>query len=295
MSSRAVLLLKRLQFCLCFLIAGCGDMSGLTDGGGHDADLEMTDVALDAMDVALDASHDAGLDSRLDASGGPDSGLDGGTDPSIYLDLLTVNEARPIEYRITIQPVVVADDDGSNRAVYLGDAAREAVIKRLVARIWAQAGVEVRWEDPIELHDTWYNRGNYDEWHVDSNSLRPQTDLDVVLDDEAGHLHSDSTVLNMFFARVTPGFADSETQFGGLASRNVAFVNFLDEADDRLGLSLYRRFAAVIAHEMGHTQWLPHVDIADNLMKRTTSTEGERLNEEQIQDAIMGGTTLVPL
>jgi hypothetical protein len=63
--------------------------------------------------------------------------------PTAVSAALVTNPARPIAYRVNIQLIQTALDDGSSPATVLGDPDQRADIESKIDAIWAQAGIEV--------------------------------------------------------------------------------------------------------------------------------------------------------
>ena len=190
---------------------------------------------------------------------------------------LVVNPAAQIVGTVTVQPIVVSNDDGSNQANYFGNAAEQQSIFTLVDTIWAQAGLDIEFLSPNFWNSSFANEGNA--------SPRPQGDFGIIQDEgiSAGVTNGDSTVLNMFMVNAVPGFGSlSANQAAGLASvGGNGIVQYV--GTNLLGFSNGREvIASVVAHEIGHNLGLAHNSIDENLMASGNVVDGERLNAAQI-------------
>ena len=186
-----------------------------------------------------------------------------------------------IVQRIVVQPIVVANDDGSNRANFLGTPAQEADILARVNQIFAQAGVEVDFLQENQFNSTFANVGN--------SFFRPQSDFFQIISsgDAAGVGSSDPNVVDLYFIDRVPGGALGV----GFLGQSGAVVGLADEGFTTAssGLSPSREgFARIIAHEIGHNLGLGHSDLPGLLFPRLTG--GNRfLNDAQV-DSILGSS-----
>lgn len=200
---------------------------------------------------------------------------------------LIVSEPEPITHQVFVQPIVVSNDNGSNTAVFMGDAAAEAYIKGEINRIWAQVGIEIVWEEEVSYSDTFTNSGsgNY------ASSSRPSNDLyAIVRDDDEAPKSASATTINMFFVNICPAFPQlSSTQVAGYArvDRNGTTVTVGSQLPLQLnwtgGINAGRdSIASVLAHEIGHCMGLSHISgMPDNLMYSGSGTAPEYLIQSQ--------------
>ena len=94
---------------------------------------------------------------------------------------LTVNPAIPITHRVTVQPIVVSNDDGSNTAAFFGTLSDQMDIESVIDVIWAQAGIDVEFLAPTSYDSTFANVGAADPrgappesaMHTDATEDRP--------------------------------------------------------------------------------------------------------------------------
>lgn len=197
---------------------------------------------------------------------------------------LSINAALPITERVTVQPIIVSNDDGSNTAEYFGTPSQQAEIIGFVNQIWAQAGIEVSFLTPNTWNNTFANVG------TSAPAPRPTSDLNTIVTtgDAAGVGHVDPLVLDIYFVEIAAGFPNtSENTANGLAFRPGNGVS--QHVGDNLPGFLGGRevIASVVSHEIGHNLGLPHIVEIENLMQAGGSPNpGERLNASQISTAL---------
>ena len=210
---------------------------------------------------------------------------------------LSLNPARPIAYELTVQPIVVSNNDGSDPAEFFGNSSQQSSIESLIDQIWAQAGVDVDWLSPNAWNHTAANQGTIGLGSVVSTGDAAGVDSDV------------PTVLNMYFVEGIQGFGGAV--FGENTAAGIAFSpgNGVTQyvGSNLLGWSGGREvIASVVAHEIGHNLGLPHpgTQLDENLMNGSGSQppvplppgfddDGERLTTSQINIAL-GSSLLVP-
>lgn len=210
---------------------------------------------------------------------------------------LILNAGQPITQVVTMQPIVVSDNDGSNTATYFGSAAQQAAIFALIDQIWAQAGINVEWLAPNFYNNTFANIGSATPGSP--GTARSTNDLGTIVaaGDIAGVGNSNPLIIDIYFVRAAAGF-----QVLGLNSAaGLAFVGG-NGITAYVGSNLLtfqsglEAIASVIAHEIGHNLGLPHIVEAENLMQAGGSpNEGERLNAAQITTSLASNlSTSVP-
>ena len=185
---------------------------------------------------------------------------------------------------VTIQPVIVSNDDGSNTAEFFGNANQEDDIKVRIDAIWAQAGIDIEWLPAVTLNSTFINVGD------GGDGDRPGDDLGEIIEqgDEAGVGSDNPLVIDMYFVELVPAFGDlGETFVNGLAFIDNPGVA-IQVGDNLPGTAGGRTaIAEVTAHEIGHNLGLRHLEVAGNLLAPGGFDDGgSDLNAEQIITAL---------
>ncbi|MEM7784161.1 MAG: hypothetical protein AAF623_12470 [Planctomycetota bacterium] len=162
---------------------------------------------------------------------------------------------------LTIQPIIAANTNGTNRSEFFGDEASEQRIKDLVDFTFYEAGIDVVWLTERNWNNNFANVGN--------SNPRPNSDLDrMVRDgDNAGVGSSNPNVLDMYFVEIVPEFGEtSESTANGLAFVGANGIAF-HVGDNLVTFESGRETIALIAaHEIAHNLGLSHVNIGNNLM-----------------------------
>ena len=174
--------------------------------------------------------------------------------------------------QLVVRPIIVSNGNGGNTAEFFGDAETQAEIEALIDDIYAQANIDVIWENPVEYNNTFANTGN-------TSGTRSSNDLETIVDrgDDVGVGSSNASVVDAYFVEKAPGFGDvGENTVNGLAfvgsSGTAIHVgdNLLDVdagLDFEAGLEA---IAGVVAHELGHNLGLFHTESASNLLNSGT-------------------------
>jgi hypothetical protein len=256
-----------------YIIPGFGD--DIVDAGGGN-DFVVFGFAFNRFNITISGS-DLVIDDTVDVEG---TDLAGGTENFRFTDGDRVAQADVIE-RVTINPIIVSNSDGSNTAELFGTAAQEAEIKRLIDEIYLQAQVDVEWLAPQTYNNTFANIGN--------GGTRPNSDLTTVVNagDSAGIGNSSSLFIDMYFVEIAAGFADTtENTANGLAYVNDNGITM--HVGDNLPSFLGGRdvVARVVAHEIGHNLGLDHVSDTNNLMN-----DGSDLTVSQITTIVNSSFT----
>lgn len=196
---------------------------------------------------------------------------------------LIVNAPLAISEIVTVQPIIVSNNDGSNTSTFFGNLTQQGQIEGLVDQIWAQAGIDVNFLGANFWNNSFANVG--------TANPRPTSDLSTIVSDgaTAGVANVDPNVINMYFVETPAGFNTglSENSAAGLAFVGGNGVTQFVGAN-LLGFSAGRDvIASVVAHEIGHNLGLPHLAEVENLMQEGGSpNQGERLNQSQINTAL---------
>lgn len=213
---------------------------------------------------------------------------------------LAVNASQSITHKLTVQPIIVSNDDGSNTATFMGTSTQEGLIKGFIDDIYAQAGIDVDWLSANAWNDTFANVG--------TANPRPGADLGAMVSDGTadGVTHLDPLVLNVFFVQNPAGFSTglSANQAAGLAYVGANGVSQYVGANLPSFTGGQETVASVIAHEIAHNLGLSHTPSAlqENLMNGSGTTpvngvdfDGQRLTQAQI-DTILASqfTVLIP-
>ncbi|MCH9696970.1 MAG: hypothetical protein K0U68_02595 [Gammaproteobacteria bacterium] len=203
------------------------------------------------------------------------------------------NPALSITHQVTIQPIVVSDDDNSNAATFFGNSRQQSLIEKYIDVIWSQAGINVDFLSARNWKNSFANSGN-----PENNNPRPNWDLRTIISEgtAAGVTHRNASVVNMFFVNVIPSASALTNNF----TAGMAFIG-------RNGISQYvgsgllsssaglELIATVVSHELGHNLGLRHSNRLDfpeknqNLMWSSSlgpgRRSGQRLNQAQINIA----------
>ncbi len=199
---------------------------------------------------------------------------------------ITTNAALPINYQITVQPIILANDDGSNQALFLGSSAQQADIEMLVDQIWAQAGVDILWLEPNLWKNSTYNNGGVANPNATNSAAN-----------SAGVTNPNSQVINAFFVNQIGSSVPPSNFAFGLAFENFNGSTQFNGTYQALGsqtvsnASLRGVSSRVIAHELGHNLGLQHILQSSNLMLSDdpNGTADERLTSAQIDTVLQSG------
>lgn len=198
---------------------------------------------------------------------------------------LVVNPPQPITGLVTVQPIVISNNDGSSSAEFFGTTTQQSSIESFVDTIWSQAGIDVEFLAPNFWNSTFANEG--------SSLPRPTSDLTTIVNNgtTAGVTDTNPTVINMFLVNAVPGF-------GSLSDNTAAGLAFVDSdgiaqfvGSNLLGfVGGLEVIAGVVAHEIGHNLGLNHTTGLENLM----GDGGERLNAAQVANVLDSSFVTAP-
>ena len=202
------------------------------------------------------------------------TGLTGSTFASII-----TNTAQPIDKRLTVQPVVLANDNGSNQAAFFGNDPHRTAIESMVDVIWAQAGIDIEWLSPNIWHKTEYQ--NFDGSQV--STLLADARSENMTAPLGG-----SKVVNAFFMQSISGYTPISVQAQGTAFVNGNGTFQALGSQTVANPTYYERAARLVAHELGHNLGLLH---ASDLMQENdpNNSADERLTGSQISTARNSG------
>lgn len=213
------------------------------------------------------------------------AGFAGSTVPA-SASALIVNSAQPVTDVVTVQPIIVSDNDGANTANFFGDSSQQSAIKGFIDTIWAQAGIDVNFLNVNTWDNTFANWGTDGPTTTIGSGVRPESDLNQIVTNgtTAGVTHTNPNVINMFFVRIAAGF-------GLLGDNSAAGLATLDGngvtqyvGTNLLGFDSGREtIASVVAHEIGHNLGLDHNSLTENLLSQE---HGQRLNSDQTTIAL---------
>ncbi len=203
-----------------------------------------------------------------------------GTETFRFNDVtLSAQSVLTADRQITIRPIVAANSNGTNPAEFFGNAEQETEVKLLIDEVFAQANIDIVWENERNWNNTFINIGNA------GGGVRPSSDLQTMVQtgDGAGYGSPNSSVIDAYFVEIAPGFNDLGENFAnGLAFIDAAGVGI--HIGDTLVNSRQGReiIAQVVSHEVAHNLSLEHVNGPNNLMSEengNTSLTQSQINQ----------------
>ncbi|MBX3097607.1 MAG: PEP-CTERM sorting domain-containing protein [Fimbriimonadaceae bacterium] len=165
--------------------------------------------------------------------------------------------------QVTIQPILVANSDGSNQS-------QETAFRDYVTKIYAQADVGVVFDPTNFLNNTTYNNMNINQGFN--------------LMSDPGHGQSaDPLTINAFFVRNVTGasvygFAYLDQPYLAIDTTNVMGYSQVGRVD-------------TFSHEVGHNLGLPHYS-GSNTSKNLMASGGQRSIPQQLGDVAPDGLGL---
>lgn len=202
---------------------------------------------------------------------------DGGTDSLTGIEWLHFNDENyaaesQVQAVITVQPIIVANSNGSRRAEFFGDATYEREIKEFADDILYQGGGKtvINWLSERNWNNTSANNGTYDVFALVDNA-------------PSNVLRNVETTINLFLLDRVRGISETSesTAFGvsleGASGSSLRVgSNLLTPAFEEGRLTVAR----VAVHEIAHNLGLEHASGASNLMYDRGITD-DNLNSAQ--------------
>lgn len=245
-----------------FILVDAGNDA--VDGGAG------TDLLVYRFDTSEYAARGSGTSATLDHS------VDG-MDTIDNVETLRFSDATRRVFSqaptmVTVRPIVVSNNNGSNSAEFFGNASQEAAIMREVDAIFAGSNIDIQWQATRNWRNTFANVGD--------GPTRPSSDLTTIVreGDVAGVGSPNPLVIDMYFVEVSAGFGNTNE----FTANGVAYVGAngitMHTGDNLPPLAQGRALVArVAAHEIAHNLGLRHVDDGPNLMN-----DGRELTLSQI-------------
>ena len=224
---------------------------------------DSSNYTLNASDTRLNSQHFADGRDTIDNS------------ETLRFSNVQKSTSDAIKFRVFVQPIVVANSNGSNQAEFFGTAVQQAIIEAEIERIFSVAGIDIDFLDANFYNNTAANTGN-----VSAGQIRSRADLRTLQPegDAVGVGSPDPLVIDAYFVEVASGFGDvGEDTVNGLALIGAGGTtihvgdNLLDGGPGLMTI------ASVTAHEIAHNLGLEHVDSDTNLLG-----QGTELTREQI-------------
>ena len=186
--------------------------------------------------------------------------------------VLSASQVGTASQRVFVRPIILSNSDGSNQAEYFGN--HEQSIHNRIDEIFAQADIDIVWEDERYWNNSFANVGN--------GGPRPGTDLREIVEngDDNGLGSPVENVIDLYFVEVAPGFGDvGENAVNGLAFISAPGIA-VHVGDNVLGFAEGRdAVARIVSHEIGHNLGLVHVNNQTNVMHENAA--GDNFTQSQ--------------
>ena len=235
-----------------FILPGQGDDT-VNGGNGNDR------VVLPALESAFNVFSE---NSTVGVTGSG-QGFDKLTNTELlrFSDNSEIQATSQATRRVTVQPIVVANSNGSNRAEFFGNAEQALDIQLRVDNIFAAAGIDIDWRNSSTFNNTTANNGG-----SGSNTLNRLESI-TTAGDAARAGSASASVIDMYFVNQTPvGESPSDLSANGFAFIDSSGIAFRTGSTLVTTSDFRDLVAQVAAHEIAHNLGLAHTATSSNLM-----------------------------
>ena len=195
---------------------------------------------------------------------------------------IVINPPLPVQYQVQVQPVILANMNGSNPSVFFGADPSRLVIESMIDQIWSQAGIDIKWLAPVVWKHTIHNT-NINQDQPALNVASAAAAAGVTNPTGAPH------IINAFFTHKINGTSPGPNGARGTAIYNNPINPFVFNGTfQALGSqtvtdsSIYDRAARLVAHEIGHNLGLNHAGGTNLMLTSANDSSQERLTSGQI-------------